>query len=185
LIGRIAGKYAVSSYLAEPDLCKIHIDFGVFGQPIVKHSAIDKPDISLTHSDDMAIALAYPEGHQIGIDLEKMSNDNTKIDAISSQLTSSELMLINKNNLADYKIFIIVWTMKEALSKVLKCGLTTPFKIFELSELISNNGYFISSFKFFEQYKSYSYIINSDFAFSIVLPKYTAIDNEVIPLFFK
>jgi len=67
----------------------------------------------------------------------------------------------------------------------LKCGLTTPFKIFELSELISNNGYFISSFKFFEQYKSYSYIINSDFAFSIVLPKYTAIDNEVIPLFFK
>ena len=69
----------------------------------------------------------------------------------------------------------MIWTIKESLSKVLKCGLMTPLHVLEIAEIDCKRPIRVSTFKNFAQYKVLS-VVMGDVALSICLPKRTELD---------
>jgi len=174
LIGRYCAKQALSAYFNESNMSDILINNGVFKHPTVQYVSKENIQISISHSNECGGAIAFPEEHPMAIDIEKI--DQKKTEVIKSQCTIEELNLIKSLAAADITQLTILWTVKEALSKVLKCGMMSPFTIFEINHTRSESDYFVFGFKNFSQYKCISFIIEK-FAFSIILPKKT----EFIP----
>lgn len=84
-------------------------------------------------------------------------------------MTEHECNIINNCNHNKIVILTILWTAKEALSKVLKTGLTMDMKLFEINQLEERDIY-RGSFTIFTQYQFLSFIIE-DTVFTIVTPK--------------
>ena len=177
LSGRFSGKLAVSEFLHEIDMKGVEIRSGIFDQPLVKHLSTDTPELTLTHCSDLAIAIAYQAGHIMGVDVEDI--DFSKSHVFKSQLTEREVARA-ENSFEDLRIgYHLMWTAKEALSKVLKCGLTVPFDILEIEECnpIEKTAY-LSLYKNFVQYKCCSWIMDG-YLLSITLPRKTDIQLDI------
>jgi phosphopantetheinyl transferase len=170
-------KSVVAAYLGQANMAKIEIESGVFNQPLVKYVGWDIPGVSLSHSDEWSVALSFPSGHPMALDIERL--DAQKLKVIESQMTKYEIDSLNESGIDKSKGYCQIWTMKEALSKVLGCGLTTPFSVFEIANPhFQKSGNSQCHFKNFGQYKCHSWIING-YALSIVLPKKTEINLDV------
>ena len=87
-------------------------------------------DISITHSNDLAIAAI--SNSLIGIDLEKISSGNPLI--IKYFFSENESNLLKKESLHNDKVsesIIRIWTRKEAVAKYLKLGMKINFKLLD------------------------------------------------------
>jgi 4'-phosphopantetheinyl transferase len=171
LLGRYAAKIALQQALDEPDLKALEITPGVFGQPLVAHSSKRTPGISISHCAGFAVALTFPVGHPMGIDIENINPDRET--TIRTQLSQRELKWVESG--ADQRLALttLIWTVKEALSKALTSGLMSPIEIYHLSELNPiGNGIWAGFFEKFGQYRFVGWLVDG-FALSIVLPKYT------------
>ena len=73
LLGRLAAKRALGVLLEEPDLRCIEIGAGVHGQPLVRHPRAGSAEVSVSHSHGLAVAVAFPAGYPMGVDLETVS----------------------------------------------------------------------------------------------------------------
>jgi phosphopantetheinyl transferase len=168
LLGRLAAKLAIAEYLGEPCLKKIEIYPGVFGQPLVKYFSHDAPGVSISHCEGLASALAFPAGHPMAIDVEE--TDPVRVSTMKSQMTERELLWAQSGGAMENALCAVVWTAKESLSKVLRCGLMSPMEIMNLSELRpSASGMWEGLFQNFAQYKFVSWQGGSS-VMSIVLP---------------
>lgn len=72
----------------------------------------------------------------------------------------------------------LLWTAKEALSKVLRTGLMTPFEIFEISKIEINDNYTMCYYKNFTQYKAISFTVYK-YMCSMVYPLKTRIKFDI------
>lgn len=177
LLGRITGKQAVSKLLIkEQAIDSFSIQFGVFCFPVVKYIQHQNIQVSITHCGNLGVALAYPEEHPLGIDVEKIDVD--KVETMKISIVDKEYDLISSCSLDIIEGSAFIWTIKEALSKVLKTGLTLDFKILEIETLQKEGTSYISTFKYFSQYKAISMKIGTH-VFSIVLPRKTYCDLNV------
>jgi 4'-phosphopantetheinyl transferase len=169
LLGRYAAKLALKDALSEPDLRSIEIVRGAFEQPIVQCQRNGGWGVTISHADSLAVGLAYPAGHPMGVDVERI--DQARQEAIFSQLSPQEIDWI-ENSVANREVLATaLWTAKEALSKVLTTGLTSPVAIYDLSEFSQiNSGVWEGLFKNFAQYKAQVWA-GSSYALSIALPK--------------
>src|SRR4030095_6808483 len=142
---------------------------GVFGQPLVRFFRGDAPGVSISHCERLATELAFPAGHPMAIDVEE--TDPARVATMKSQMTARELLWAQSGNAPEDVLCALVWTAKEALSKVLRCGLMSPMEIMNLSELRRDAGTaWEGLFENFAQYKSVSWQGGSS-VMSIVLPK--------------
>jgi 4'-phosphopantetheinyl transferase len=169
LLGRYAAKLALKEALSEPDLKSIQILKGVFEQPIVHCKGNSGWSVTISHADSLAVGLAYPAGHPMGVDLERI--DPTRYEAILSQLSQEEINWSQSGGADRYVVATALWTAKEALSKVLTTGLMTPARIYDLAEFgRAGSGVWEGLFQNFAQYKAKVWI-GSSYALSIVMPK--------------
>lgn len=168
LLGRAAAKKAIRELLPALDGQAIFVDQGVFGFPVVKGEAVQNIQVSISHCDNKGIAMAFPEDHPLGIDLEKVDRD--KKDAMMYTMTPQELKQEWERGLAYEQYCTIVWTAKEALSKIFRTGLMLDFKLAELDQLAKTGVFYTSSFKHFPQYKAVSYC-SGVYVCSVVFPK--------------
>ncbi len=173
LLGRVVAKKAISQLVREQAPELIEVDFGVFHFPVVKNIANNNIQVSISHCDNIGTALAFPEEHPLGIDIEKI--DPTKIDAMKSQMTEAEMVLIEKCNLQDPLGCTIIWTMKESLSKIFRTGLTLDCQVLEINSLEQKGSLYESTFRYSIQYKAISACCGN-YVCSIVLPKNTTAD---------
>lgn len=176
LLGRYCAKQAIAAYLNKADMNQFLIKHGVFEQPIVQHSSDKNIQVSISHSDEWGGAIAFPEEHPMAIDLEKIDPDKKK--TIRTQCTPKELGLIKSLPTSTIDQFTIIWTVKESLSKVLKCGFMSPFSIFEVQDVKFAEDYWLWTFKNFAQYKAISFIIG-EIACSIIMPKRTDVILDI------
>ncbi|MEW5801639.1 MAG: 4'-phosphopantetheinyl transferase superfamily protein [bacterium] len=176
LLGRYCAKQVLSAYLRELDTRKILVHHGVFEQPIVHYPTNGNVQVSISHCDEWGGAVAFPEEYPMAIDLEKVDPD--KGDAILAQCTSEESQLIKSLPGSNILQLTLIWTAKEALSKVLKCGFTSPINIFAVQNVEHASDCFIWTFKNFAQYKAVSCIIAGT-ACSIITPKRTEVLLDV------
>lgn len=72
-IGRYAAKTAVSLLLNESNLQKLEILVGCFSQPIIQYEQFSMQGVSLSHTKNATIALAFPASICAGVDIELVS----------------------------------------------------------------------------------------------------------------
>jgi 4'-phosphopantetheinyl transferase len=169
LMGRFTAKVALGNLLKEPSLHKIGISPGVFGQPGVVYWCEEAPGISISHCDEFAAAIAFPSGHPCGIDVETIRS--TQVDVLQSQMSHSELKWAAQAEGSFAQNCTLAWTAKEALSKVLKCGLMSPMEILELSQVLPlGEGLWEAHYCNFPQYKSLC-CTNGLAVMSLVMPR--------------
>lgn len=167
LLGRYAAKLALQQALQEPDPKAIEIGRGVFEQPLVSHLSAKTPSVTISHCEETAVALAFPTGHPMGIDIEQI--DPARMTTIRSQLSGVERGWACSAD--EISLSTLIWTAKEALSKALTCGLMSPVEILNLSELYPlGGGMWGGLFQNFAQYKFLGWIASTS-VMSVVLPK--------------
>jgi 4'-phosphopantetheinyl transferase len=173
LLGRYAAKLALAQCLPETGLNHIDIYPGVFGQPLVRHVSAETPGVSLSHCADLAVAIAFPTGHPMAVDVESV--DPARVKAMKSQLTSMEREWAGAVPAAEARECALIWTAREALSKVLLCGLTTPAETLAVAHrTLQPQGHWESTYANFAQYQCHSWATDHH-ALSIVLPKNTTL----------
>lgn len=169
LLGTLAAKLVIHHFEINAAFTDIFIETGVFGFPVVNYPDYKKVQISISHSGQACIALAFPEAFPMSIDLETI--DAEKNSVIETQITEDEKQLINSlQPVSQAQLYAIIWTIKEALSKVLRTGLTTPFEIYAIKQINLQGKYWIAEFKNFSQYQVLSFQLEN-FMCSIVYPK--------------
>ncbi|ASJ54826.1 phosphopantetheinyl transferase [Brevibacillus formosus] len=170
LTGRYVAKRAVSFLTGEDSLDRICIEQGILHQPVVNLPNTANVQVSITHCDDLAAAIAFSEELPMGIDMERISVDRNKV--LETQMTVKESSLLSCLPYSYETTLTLFWTVKEALSKILKTGLTTSFHIYEISQVEVRDGVVFSLFENFPQYRTASYILG-DYVCSITYPKKT------------
>ena len=170
LTGRYVAKRAVSFLVGEDSLERICIEQGIFHHPVVNVPNTTNVQVSITHCDDLAAAIAFSEELPMGIDIERISADRNKV--LETQMTLKESSLLSSLPYFYETILTLFWTAKEALSKILKTGLTTSFHIYEISQVEARDGVVYSLFENFPQYRTASFILG-DYVCSITYPKKT------------
>lgn len=172
LLGRYSAKHAVSALVGEENPQNILIKQGFFNHPIVINTNNQNVQVSISHCDDIGAAVAFPEAIPMGIDIELL--DPNKTNVLESQMTEKEKKLIKSFPYSYSAMLILLWTAKEALSKVLKTGMMTPFQVYEINYLTVKHSCIVSSFKNFTQYKGISFNLGC-YVCTIVHPKSTEI----------
>ena len=177
LLGRYAAKQALLQLVPGASHAAIHIKPGVFQQPVVNGQGYEHLSVCITHSGTYAAAIVFPTGHPLGIDLEW--HDDAHVETLSTQVSQKELPPAHLSLSAaqpEVERYTRVWTVKESLSKILKCGLTTPFSIFELkADPIKEPGVWSGGFENFDQYRFVS-LASEKISFALVHPGRTKVD---------
>jgi 4'-phosphopantetheinyl transferase len=169
LLGRYAAKLALQCLLQAADPKAIEIGRGVFEQPLISYLSAKVPDMTISHCDEIAVALAFPAGHPMGVDVEQI--DAARLTAIQSQMSPVEREWARSAGADELALSTLIWTAKEALSKALTCGLMSPMEIFNLAEFYPlENRVWGGLFQNFGQYKFIGWISRT-VAMSVVLPK--------------
>ncbi len=135
LLGRLAAKRALGALLEEPDLRRIEIRSGIYGQPLVQHPHAGATQVSVSHSHGLAVALAFPAQYPMGIDLETVAAVSAA--TIIGELGASppELTWLATGGVDDATACCVLWTAREALGKSLQTGLNSPLDVFSLSDI--------------------------------------------------
>jgi 4'-phosphopantetheinyl transferase len=137
LLGRLAAKRALGALLEEPDLRRIGIRSGVYGQPIVHHPRAGSADVTVSHSHGLAVALAFPAEYPIGIDLETASAVSAATILGELEASPAELTWLVGSGVDEATACCVLWTVREALGKALKTGLNSPLGILALADIQS------------------------------------------------
>jgi 4'-phosphopantetheinyl transferase len=180
LLGRYVAKHAIAALVGEQDLANILIQPGVFTQPVATCANNHNIQVGITHCDDFGAAVAFPEAHPMGIDIESISPNKKGV--MESQMTETEKELIITFPFSYQEMLAFLWTMKEALSKALRTGLMTPFEIFEVNRIEVKNDCLVGYFKNFAQYKTVSFSLSSHYICSIVYPMKTNLNINIAAL---
>lgn len=138
LLGRFAAKRALGALLEEPDLRRIEIRPGIYGQPLVHHPRAGAAEVTLSHSHGLAVALAHPAGYPMGLDLETVAA--VAAEAVLGELEASptELTWLATGGVDAATACCVLWTAREALGKALRIGLNSPLGILALSDIRPN-----------------------------------------------
>lgn len=175
LLGRYAAKMALNAFMDDIVITEARIGAGIFQQPVLYLANAGNIQLSISHTTQMAIAVVFPEGHPMGVDVEAVNTEQAEtIKGIITDGEKDKLPVIDSD---ESKSLTILWTIKEALSKVLKTGLMTPFHLYEIDDVEHKEDVIIGSFTNFPQYKSVSWISNGH-AWSVVLPKKSILDPK-------
>lgn len=179
LLGRYAAKMALNVFKEDVILTETRIGSGVFQQPVLYLKEAGNIQLSISHTTERAIAVVFSEEHPMGVDVEVISAEQAEtIKGIITYREKNKLSLIDTD---ENKCLTILWTIKEALSKVLKTGLMTPFHLYEIENIEHNEGAIICNFHNFPQYQSISWISDGH-AWSVVLPKKSVLNMKQLKM---
>lgn len=173
VLGRLAAKVALGAYLGEMDWTRIEVGRGVFGQPLVRAEGRSGVEVSLSHAGGEAVALAYPPEHPMAVDLETV--DDRRAETVRKELRfrPEERSWIESGVMESRAAYVALWTMREALGKVLRCGLTCPLELLAVDRIEPQaEGLWESHYPNFGQYKCLT-AVEPNRVFSMVLPKLT------------
>lgn len=168
LMGRWVAKHAVAGWTGSGEVTDIEIARGVFDQPLVRGPGIEGCRVGLSHDGHWAVALAFPDSHPMGIDVETV--DPSRMETIASQLSVDERSWMESS--PDPVLWATaLWTAREALSKAVGCGLTVPSEILAVAEFRGiDPGSWTGVFARFSQYQVRTIAVGGTLL-SIVLPR--------------
>jgi len=182
LMGRMAAKGALVQLIGDCDYRSISIEPGSFGQPVVRYGGQEPFEVSIAHDSGQAVAVAFEAGYPVGIDVETFNPTlyQTLIDAVpDSEKSWCDGTFDYYSQYSQYpQRLLALWTLKEALLKVLRCGMTVPMELLSIADLqcIFPNHY-RASFRHFAQYQARLWIADQT-VLSVVFPRQTEINFD-------
>ena len=175
LTGRASAKKALAALLDQVCEQDIEIKRGVFLQPVVALSGNDPLAVSISHGGRISAAISYPAGHPCGLDLEMISSNDFHV--MQSAISVEELPH-PKAGVTEAQRYTRAWSVKEALSKILCCGLTVPFPLLNIgSETAWDGEIWRGRFCNFPQYVFLS-LATEGMVFSMVHPARTKVECD-------
>jgi phosphopantetheinyl transferase len=160
LLGKRCAKSALFHIYPEIQANSIEITHGVFGFPYVMTPDSVKCNISTSHSNDTGIAIVFQPSEIMGVDVEEISA--ARIETIRSELTANECRLVDSLKIDSAVANIMAWTIKEALSKVLRTGMLIDFKLLEIADIKATENYYVASFVNFTIFKAIAFKIDNN-----------------------
>jgi phosphopantetheinyl transferase len=170
LLGRLCAKEALVGLIGRDSRTSIAVLPGVFQQPVVRATHGINACVSISHTNRIAAALAFDEAHPMGVDIEVVTQEQAA--TIETKLTHREKRLIAHYRRKPHELFFVIWTMKEALAKVLRTGLMTDPSILEITELFAEKESWRGIFGNFAQYGAHAFALR-DHIFAFALPRRT------------
>ena len=153
-LGRITTKKALSLFTNEVIFKDISVVNEKSGYPIIKNSLYST---SITHADEIVASLVFKKEFSFGIDVQDIRARAIKI---MKYITSDGEQIPNNP-----ESLTMAWTMKESLSKALKCGFRIPFEELELVDLFQKENIFFCSYAKHREFKGIALVAgNSSFA---------------------
>jgi len=140
LQGRLAAKTVIRAMLGrlEPsarfDPRRVEVENGYLGRPIV--NGAPGLGVSLSHCQGFAAAVAFPLDLPLGLDLERVRPQNVL--ALSDRIAPEELAMARFATPPGTHAALpptLVWCLKEALGKLLGCGLATAPEVLAIASL--------------------------------------------------
>jgi len=177
LLGRLSAKRAIHGLTNYNKFNNIFIDSAVFEFPVVKCLALQNIQISISHCNNIGLSIAFPEDHPMGIDFEEINEDQTEV--LRDYLTLKEIKLVKSLFSKEVLGYTLIWSAKEALSKIFKTGLMIDFKLLELNKITKKDEVWESTFTHCGQYKAISYF-SEKYIYSLVLPKNTSLEISIL-----
>jgi phosphopantetheinyl transferase len=143
--GRFAARYAATQLLSrsgkELDWTRLSIEYDNDGRPFLafQDKNITLPDISISHSADMAAAMAINTG-LCGIDIQKITGRIAKVrERFCSDREEKTILSAFCESTGQHIIGLTgLWAAKEALRKVAKDSIVPGFLEFELKVINEN-----------------------------------------------
>lgn len=177
LLGRLAAKRALGALLSEPELHRIEIRSGVHGQPLVHHPRAGSAEVTVSHSHGLAVALAFPGEHPMGIDLETVSAVSAGTIIAELEASAPEQAWLAEARVDDATACCVLWTAREALGKALKVGLNSPLGVLSLTDIRAvAEGTWVGRYLNFPQCKCLSQA-QGDRVLSLAMPKETELST--------
>lgn len=170
LRGRYAAKVALDRAGAPGPAPSRAIVPGVFGQPVVRGG--DGWQVSIAHSAGRAAAIAFPEGHPLGIDLEACASGHAA--TLARDLSPAEADWVATAGLERVVALTALWAAREALSKVLRTGLMTSFAHFRVAPPTAVPGGWRAEYLEFPQYQA-ALVPRPGFVLALALPRRTTL----------
>jgi 4'-phosphopantetheinyl transferase len=180
LLGRYAAKQALRGLSPGLEPAKVEIASGVFQYPVVRPGMAEPAGVSISHSERVACAIGYSETHPLAIDVEDLVPDRSEV--MKTQILPRELEAAGAAwpGLREQHCTML-WTAKEALSKMLRCGMTCPYELLAVKELYAGGGIFGGQFENFGQYRFQVWVGGAS-AMSIVLPRNSTLETDLGPV---
>jgi 4'-phosphopantetheinyl transferase len=178
LLGRRAAKAALEVCFPNFSPKIIEVASGVFNQPYIGAGSPVTAEVSLTHTRHAAAAFVCPAGYPTGVDLELIDPERAFV--VRSSCTPSEFEVVQSLGLSEAAASFLLWSIREALGKALRCGLAVAFENLAVESLELREGRYESHFAHFPPFKAHSWFLG-DHVLSIVLPKKTTLDFEPSP----
>lgn len=173
LLGRISAKIALSHLSPNERASSVCIENGIFDFPIVKSNINYNLSVGIAHCDDIGVSIAFPDVHPMGVDLEKI--DPKRTETMKSCVKNDEMALLQQLKLDNEIGYTLIWTIKEALSKILRTGFSLNFQALEIGEIKFLDTIFECTFQNLIQYKAVSYL-SGGYILTIVLPAATEVN---------
>jgi phosphopantetheinyl transferase (holo-ACP synthase) len=151
----MAAKKALIELDSSLKLSEISIVNERSGYPAIENSNYC---VSITHTNEIAASLVFPKEFSLGIDIEDIKrSENIKRIITESVPNTPEFLTA-------------AWTLKESLSKALKCGFSKPTNVFELSALTKEDNFFVCLYKQHSDFQGIA-VVHGPYLLAITYPK--------------
>ncbi len=161
LAGLCGGRFAPAAFEIVP---------GAFEQPVVRGPA-PNVGVSLSHTDTLAVAAAFPESHPLGVDIERIDVANERV--LAEYVAPSELAALRAADAHGIEALTLLWAAREALSKVLRGGLAIDFPALAVDRATRENGLLRIGFAAFAHLRAEALSAHGH-VFALVLPAKSA-----------
>lgn len=171
LLSRWLTKDLVRRFYIEKAWPEIEVANSVFGQPLLCDTGCGHNlRISISHKKELAGSLVFDAEHPVALDIEQMHYPTSLLRTVEED----ELQALDRAGLSA----IHAWSAKEALSKVLGCGITVERKFFKTTEWQQQENFYTGEYAHFLQYRFIGFIV-SGHIITLALPRNSEIDIKL------
>jgi phosphopantetheinyl transferase (holo-ACP synthase) len=179
-LGRLAGKLALAAAVGASRpltpalslsggeggelvrrLRAFEIGNGERGEPVVRAGDCKSPAlaVSLSHVNGFGVAVAFPVGQQVGLDLELIDARRAETVRKGVPLSAEEETWLKATDLPEATALLLLWTAREALGKALSCGLACKWETLALRAIgPAGDGVFSGRFLHQPQFRCWGWV---------------------------
>jgi phosphopantetheinyl transferase len=171
LLSRWLTKDLVRRFYIERSWKDIEVASSVFGQPVLCDTGCGHNlRISISHKKELAGSLVFDAEHPMALDIEQMQDPASLL----RTMEEDELEALDRHGLSAMH----AWSAKEALSKVLGCGITVDRRLFKTQDWQQQENCYTGEYKHFLQYRFVGFIVN-EHIITLAFPRNSEIEIKL------
>jgi len=139
---------------------EVEIGNGERGEPMVSEAGVASAlGVSLSHVNGLGVAVAFPAGERVGLDLELIDDRRAETVRKGVPLSAEEEAWLKATSLPEATALLLLWTARESLGKALGCGLACKWEMLALRRIeVGGDGVCAGQFLHHPQFRCVSWV---------------------------